>query len=346
MANTAPTAHAMAAERAMMANGVVAEDLEVDDYGDETDLDSTLGDDGASVTTSLDSSVTNFRYEHGRRYHGYKDGQYHLPNDEEEINRLELQHKVWEIALSKRLYLAPLPETITDVLDLGCGTGAWCIEFADQHPHAQVLGIDLSPIQPSNIPPNCRFLVDDVSADWAFGKFFDLIHTRALNVGIRDWDRLLQQAYENLKPGGWVELHEFHVPLACDDGSATPDSAIIRWGEVSWEAAMKVGIDAKAALTHAERLKKQGFVNLHEQHMKWPVGPWASGEKEKKMGQLFLKDLSDGVPGMSTRLLHSVLGWEMEKVEKFIEEIRRDMWNPKIHTYMPVDMFWAQKPYY
>lgn len=29
------------------------------------------------------------------------------------------------------------------------GTGIWCIDFADQHPGADVLGIDLSAIQPS-----------------------------------------------------------------------------------------------------------------------------------------------------------------------------------------------------
>jgi len=327
--------------------GIVGEELQVDSHGYDTDQDSALGsDDAASLTTSVESSVASFRMEHGRRYHGHGDGvaSYPLPNDEEEIDRLEIQHKVWEISLNKRLYLAPLSATTTSVLDVGCGTGAWCIEFADAHPHTQVLGTDLSPIQPSNIPPNCRFLVDDANADWTFPEKFDFIHTRALNFGVKDWEHLLAQAFEHLKPGGWIELHEFHIPFQCDDGSAAPESAVIQWGAIAVEAAAKIGVDAAAAKHHGERLRRVGFVDVHEQRMKWPLGPWATGEKEKKMGELFLKDMADGAAGLSSKLFLGVLGWEKERVDEFIWRVKNDMWNPKLHVYMPVDIYWAQKP--
>jgi hypothetical protein len=66
--------------------------------------------------------------------------------------------------LKGKLYLAPVP-TPQRVLDVGTGTGIWVIEFgmnpclimskpiltlfrATQNPSADVLGIDLSPIQP------------------------------------------------------------------------------------------------------------------------------------------------------------------------------------------------------
>jgi hypothetical protein len=32
----------------------------------------------------------------------------------------------------------------------------------DQFPAANILGVDLSPIQPEWVPPNVRFMVDDV----------------------------------------------------------------------------------------------------------------------------------------------------------------------------------------
>lgn len=38
------------------------------------DDDSACGDSVASSTTSLRSAVTNYEYEHGRRYHAYKSG--------------------------------------------------------------------------------------------------------------------------------------------------------------------------------------------------------------------------------------------------------------------------------
>ncbi|WYZ43908.1 hypothetical protein EsH8_VII_000344 [Colletotrichum jinshuiense] len=35
------------------------------------------------------------------------------------------------------------------VLDIGTGSGIWAMDFADEHPEAEVLGVDLSAIQPA-----------------------------------------------------------------------------------------------------------------------------------------------------------------------------------------------------
>lgn len=48
----------------------------------------------------------------------------------------------------------------------GTGTGIWAIDMADTYPAAQVIGTDLSPVQPIFVPPNCRFEVDDFELDW------------------------------------------------------------------------------------------------------------------------------------------------------------------------------------
>lgn len=34
------------------------------------------------------------------------------------------------------------------ILDLGTGTGIWAIDMADKYPDAEVIGVDLSVIQP------------------------------------------------------------------------------------------------------------------------------------------------------------------------------------------------------
>ncbi|KAL1963768.1 hypothetical protein VTN77DRAFT_7834 [Rasamsonia byssochlamydoides] len=47
------------------------------------------------------------------------------------------------------------------ILSLGTGTGIWAIQFANEYPSAQVIGTDLSPIQPPWVPPNCVFEIDD-----------------------------------------------------------------------------------------------------------------------------------------------------------------------------------------
>jgi cyclopropane fatty-acyl-phospholipid synthase-like methyltransferase len=69
--------------------------------------------------------------------------------------------------LSRRLHLAPISSPHR-ILDVGTGTGIWAIDAADKYPSADVVGTDLSPIQPSWVPPNCRFEVDDAERRWIF----------------------------------------------------------------------------------------------------------------------------------------------------------------------------------
>lgn len=67
----------------------------------------------------------------------------------------------------------------------------------DQYPSANILGVDLSPIQPNWVPPNVRFMVDDVESPWLHPKnHFDYIHSRHMVLGIRDWPKLMRQALE------------------------------------------------------------------------------------------------------------------------------------------------------
>lgn len=211
------------------------------------------------------------------------------------------------------------------MLDVGCGTGIWSIEFADEHPSAQVLGTDLSPIQPEEVPPNCEFLIDDCTREWIFQYQFDFIHTRALVAAIKDWDRLLEQANANLKPGGYIECQEMTFPIRCmDPGVTAENSPLMRWSELFLEAAGKTGLDATGPRHLAPKFREAGFVDVHVKTYKWPLGKWAKGAKFKLLGRFVYEDLWDALPSLSLGLFTRVLEWSRPEVEVFLAECRQE----------------------
>lgn len=51
--------------------------------------------------------------------------------------------------------------------------------------------------QVSRVPPNVQFQIDDAELDWTFKKnSFDLVHIRNLGGAIKDWEKLLKEAYK------------------------------------------------------------------------------------------------------------------------------------------------------
>ena len=72
-----------------------------------------------------------------------------MPNDESELDRLDLTHQMLRITLGNKIYLSPIGDKPANILDIGTGTGIWAIEMADAFPSATIVGTDLSPTQPS-----------------------------------------------------------------------------------------------------------------------------------------------------------------------------------------------------
>lgn len=53
------------------------------------------------------------------------------PNDEEEQDRMDLLHHIYNLVLDGQLHSAPIGENPQRVLDLGTGTGIWAVDFAE-----------------------------------------------------------------------------------------------------------------------------------------------------------------------------------------------------------------------
>ncbi|OJJ05039.1 hypothetical protein ASPVEDRAFT_44586 [Aspergillus versicolor CBS 583.65] len=280
--------------------------LEVDNTQD--DNSSVFSDDYQSELTSLRSSIMDYRYENGRRYHAYRAGSYWGPNDAKAQEQLDIGHHLYNLMLHGKLYLAPISDDVQKVLDVGTGTGIWAMEFADLFPSATVIGTDLSPIQPSWVPPNVQFEVDDCCDEWLYGKdTFDFVHIRGLYGCVADWDSFYKQALNALKPGAWIEQAEQGVVPKSDDGT-TNGTALQEWGDVSVKAGDEFGRTLCALDTSREGMIKAGFVDVVERRFKVPIGGWASDPRLKQLGLYNRLQWEEGVEGWCMFLLTAVLG--------------------------------------
>ncbi|USW48333.1 Putative S-adenosyl-L-methionine-dependent methyltransferase [Septoria linicola] len=312
------------------------------------DGDSALGSDVGSLTQSLRCSLLESVTENGRGYHRYSGvsgGQYPLPEDEREQDRSDLQHEMFLYTFGNKLYQSPLGKDVRNVLDIGTGTGIWAIDFADERPEAEVLGTDLSPIQPVFVPPNCIFEIDDFNADWTFGNSFDFIHARALVGSSKDFPAIIRQAYENLNPGGWLEMSDVQVPFLADDGTMEGTS-LQEWNDKQVEACARLGVDSTAPSKYKQWMIDQGFEDVTELQFKWPVGTWPKDKWFKKLGQMTKVNFLSGLEGFTLRLWTGVLGMSQAEVLVFLASVRKDISNSRIHSYWPVYSVYGRKPLY
>ncbi|CEJ54314.1 hypothetical protein PMG11_00632 [Penicillium brasilianum] len=312
---------------------------------DFSDVDSTypesLGD--ASYTTSLTSTALNYQYENGRRYHSYHEGEYILPNDEREQDRLDLSHHIYLMLLKGELHAAPIKNP-RRVLDIGTGTGIWAMDFADEHPETEVIGIDLSPIQPSWVPPNCRFEIDDFEQPWSYSQPFDFIHGRELEGAIRDHDTLFQQAYQYLNPNGWLEISTIEVNTYSDDDTHLKATNMLE-SVVQLHAGSRLfGKDMSSVVTWKEKMEKAGFINVEERVFKLPQSPWPKDPKLKELGRYHQLNMLEAMPTYSYALFTRMLGWDRNRIEALLAGVRHELKDLSNHLYSKVHMVYGQRP--
>lgn len=296
--------------------------------------DPTLGDEIVSETDSLSSSVCDFPVENGRRYPAYHGTSYLYPNDEEEQDRLDLQHAMFRMLLGGRLYLSPIDDP-RQILDLGTGTGIWAMEIADQYTTAQVIGVDLSPIQPQWSPPNCKFEVFDYEEDWDFSQKFDFICGRMLIGSISDPIRLFQQVFANLEPGGWIEVQDTCPPTA-DDRTIPAGSAYREWVEQWIQGLRTAGRDPYLVEAIPDLLRIAGFTKIESTCFKVPQNTWPHDPWHKELGAFNEANISKGIEGLSLRTFTSKLRWTEEEVKVFLAVVSQDIRDTRIHAYWPV----------
>ncbi|KAF3025221.1 hypothetical protein E8E15_004592 [Penicillium rubens] len=246
-------------------------------------------------TQSLTASVTDYPVENGRTYHRYHEGAYIYPNDEQEIERLDMQHHMFKMTMDGKLFHVPLQDP-KHILDIGTGSGIWPIEMSALFPNTEIIGTDLSPVQPTEVPPNVHFLIDDATEEeWLWKKnYFDFIHIGHMTGAMPSFKRLLRQAFKHLKPGAYIECHELDPKPKCDDGTMPPENqdggysafAIHDWVDLNVRSSRDADPPRQFRIAHriAQWMREIGFVDVESRLFKIPMNPWPEDEKLKAIG--------------------------------------------------------------
>ncbi|KAL0933069.1 methyltransferase domain-containing protein [Colletotrichum truncatum] len=317
--------------------------LDEDQFEESSDYGESLASSGF---TSLASRVMRHSHEGGRRYQSFLQGIYPLPNDETEQFREEMKHQLIKRLLDGNDYLSPINISPQKILDVGTGTGLWAVEVADKFPSAHVIGVDISPIQNSYAPQNVDWRIDDIEESWSqLYSGLDFVHFRSVSVTLRDPVKVIKSAYQNLKPGGWIEFQDAGVNIGCDDGTLPEDYAPVKFMDLFIRTfRIHFSWDLEVPLVLPEMLRSTGFTNIHCRTHKMPIGPWAKDRHQREIGLFLSKDVL-------WQLVRAVLvkwpqmGLSKQEADTMEQDIRRAFHDTRIHAYLPWISVWAQKPY-
>jgi trans-aconitate methyltransferase len=149
-------------------------------------------------------------------------------------------------------------------------------DVADEFPAARVIGVDLSPIQPTLVPPNCEFEIDNVTLPWTYdSEQFDLIYIREMFGSVPDWDMFFRQCWNSLRPGGYVEVVEHSVTPFLDDTTLScPHYAL--WERTIALAEQASGKSFSIWRESAQLLERSGFRDIAKITYKWPISGYVS----------------------------------------------------------------------
>jgi ubiquinone/menaquinone biosynthesis C-methylase UbiE len=136
------------------------------------------------------------------------------------------------------------------LLDVGCGTGEFSVRFADEHPAAQVTGVDviesslaLARERARKHGSRVRFAVGDAYALGFPDGSFDLVACRHVLQAIPHAERVLAELLRVTRPGGWLHvLAEDYAMLHMEAGELDPD-LLWRAGPIDYTA--RTGTDAR-----------------------------------------------------------------------------------------------------
>lgn len=120
---------------------------------------------------------------------------------------------------------------------------------------------------------------EDTSEDRLRPETFQFINSRMLMDGIdaARWPVLVRELHALLKPGGWLQMVEFHAIFQSDCGREAP--FLQRWWEYYQTAMTQMGREPRIAPRLRQFMVDAGFRDLQSYVTRLPVGGWDPGNR-------------------------------------------------------------------
>ncbi|KAK0722329.1 S-adenosyl-L-methionine-dependent methyltransferase [Lasiosphaeria miniovina] len=279
------------------------------------------GRDAGTIDSSRTLYADDVEYvtENGRQYCG----DYFMPIDQTEQTRQYVIHQVYLKLFDLELTTVPL-EDPKYILDIGTGIGEWAIGMAEKYPDCEVFGTDIAPIQPTQqVPFNIEFHIENAEEEWIRPTAtVDLVHLRNMAGAFTDWSFIYEQAFECIRPGGWIEILDFDDMYAYQNFlTFYPEgSAIHLLFRGIYEALEKCGRPRGVQHMSKELLMESGFVDIRESVYDLGIGSRASSS----YGKFWLFAIVTGIEPTALRLLTRYLGWDADYAKGLCDEVAKE----------------------
>ncbi|CAG8621763.1 18313_t:CDS:2 [Dentiscutata erythropus] len=281
----------------------------------------------------MDSESTQndeFRYQDDRRYHNVEGAIYPMPNDEDEQDRLHLQHFLMRY-LWQSNFSAPIDQILNtpgaQILDIGCGAASWSFDMATTYPAVEIFGVDISPLQPTQIKPkNFTYVKANILEGLPFeDNTFDYVYQRFMLYAYTkdDWPTVMNELVRVLKPGGFLELME-------------PSPYLFNVGPVNerlWDAppVKNRGVDPDIYQTLEIYPQNQGQLeNVKKEVKTIRHGVNADNDQLNKVGINNLISIAAGMKAVTTKLLQI----SDDDYDEMLKEAKKELYESDSYYYL------------
>lgn len=129
----------------------------------------------------------------------------------------------------------------------------------------------------------------------------------------------------------------------CDDGTMKPDDPFLNLYQTAGQAYTKFGLQTDLPARLEPLLRDAGFVNIHCQVKKAPIGTWAKDKTLRLVGLYQKTAVLEFIPTLAGRPFEA-LGMSQAESEVALAMARKSLEDTSVHRYFNYFFWYAQKP--